>query len=192
MLAAAVTSKIDDGNIKAAVRILASVDKPAADTLETLASRQYKHPHPGVAYNDQPPDNVIHKALQVDEENILLAIRSFSAGSSDGPDGLRPQHNLELVTCREAGAELVMAITAFTNVLLRWKMPRRRRPHPVRRVSHCAAEEVWWNQAHSNRHTCRRLAAKCANSYAIAELADLFSSPSQLGDGVPGGCEAAV
>ena len=36
-----------------------------------------------------------------------------------------------------------------------------------------------------------RLAAKCANTYAVAELADFFS-PFQLGVGVPGGCEAAV
>ena len=32
--------------------------------------------------------------------------------------GLRAQHILELVTCREAGAELVISTTAFTNVLL--------------------------------------------------------------------------
>ena len=38
LLAAAVTSKIEDGNIKAAVRILVSDDKPAAATLETIVS----------------------------------------------------------------------------------------------------------------------------------------------------------
>ena len=37
----------------------------------------------------------------------------------------------------------------------------------------------------------RRLAAKCANTYAVAELADYFGQ-IQLGVGVPGGCEAAV
>ena len=36
----------------------------------------------------------------------------------------------------------------------------------------------------------RRLAAKCAKTYAVAELADYFS-PIQLGVGVPGGYEAA-
>ena len=46
LLAAAVTSEIEDGNIKAAVRILVSNDKPSADTLETLASLLDKHPHP--------------------------------------------------------------------------------------------------------------------------------------------------
>ena len=112
LLAAAVTSKIEDGNIRAVARILVLDDKPAADTLETLASLHDKHPHPGVAYNRLPPDNVIHKALQVDEDDVLRAIPSFSAGSSGGPDGLRPQHILELVTRRIIGAELVITITA--------------------------------------------------------------------------------
>ena len=103
VLAAAVTSTIENGNIKAAVTILVSNEKPAADTLETLASLHDKHAHSGVAYNHLPPDNVIYKALQVDEDDILRAIRSFPAGSSGGPDGLRPQHILELVTCWEAG-----------------------------------------------------------------------------------------
>ena len=71
LFAAAVTSKIEDWNIKVAVRILVSDDLPAADTLEMLASLQDKHPHHGVAYNHLPPDNVIHKALQVDKDDIL-------------------------------------------------------------------------------------------------------------------------
>ena len=37
----------------------------------------------------------------------------------------------------------------------------------------------------------RRLAAKCAYSYAISKLHEFFSSV-QVGVGVPGGCEAAV
>ena len=40
-------------------------------------------------------------------------------------------------------------------------------------------------------YTLRRLAAKCANTYAVAKLADYFR-PIQLGVGVPDGCEAAV
>ena len=40
-------------------------------------------------------------------------------------------------------------------------------------------------------YTLRRIAAKCANSYAASQLADYFS-PIQLGVGTPGGCEAVV
>ena len=37
----------------------------------------------------------------------------------------------------------------------------------------------------------RRLAAKCVKSFAIIKLVDYFS-PTQLGVGIPVGCEAAV
>jgi len=40
-------------------------------------------------------------------------------------------------------------------------------------------------------YTLRRIAAKCANSYATSQLTDYFN-PIQMGVGVPGGCEAAV
>ena len=140
-----------------------------------------------MAYNHLPPDNVIHKALQVHEDDILRAIRSFSAGSSGGPDGLRPQHILELVTCREAGAELVLA---FTNVLLDGRC------HadvvPILFGGSLALQKKSGGvRPIAIGYTWRRLAVKCANSYAISELADLFS-PIQIGVGVPGGCEAAV
>ena len=36
-----------------------------------------------------------------------------------------------------------------------------------------------------------KISSKCANTYAIAELADYFS-PIKMGIGVPGGCEATV
>ena len=51
-------------------------------------------------------------------------------------------------------------------------MPRRRRSHSVRRLSHRVAEEVRWSQPIAIGYTWRRLAAKCANSYAISELTD--------------------
>ncbi|PGH38748.1 MAG: hypothetical protein CRN43_13210, partial [Candidatus Nephrothrix sp. EaCA] len=40
-------------------------------------------------------------------------------------------------------------------------------------------------------YTWRRLAAKCANSYAVSRLSQLLA-PIQLGVGIPGGAEAAV
>jgi len=40
-------------------------------------------------------------------------------------------------------------------------------------------------------YTLRRIAAKCANSYATAMLTD-YLQPTQLGVSTPGGCEAAV
>ena len=119
VMAAAVSSKIEDGNIMAAIRIQTS-DKPAPNSAETLLNLQDKHPR-HAAYNHLPPDDNLDKPLQVTEADILQAIRSFPVGSSGGPVGLRPQHILKLATCKDIDTDLVSSITAFTNLLLEGK-----------------------------------------------------------------------
>ena len=52
------------------------------------------------------------------EADVLRAVRSFPAGSAGGPDGVRPQHILEMVNCREVGPELHSALTGFVSCLL--------------------------------------------------------------------------
>ena len=46
MLAAAVTAKVEDGNIKAAIRILCSEEKPATDVKVTYQQLWERHPQP--------------------------------------------------------------------------------------------------------------------------------------------------
>lgn len=58
----------------------------------------------------------------------MTAIHSFPPGSAGGPDGLRPQHLLELVSCDEVGPALIAALTDFTNLLLRGACPPEVRP----------------------------------------------------------------
>ena len=69
------------------------------------------------------PDPSTFDAVSVTEQDVTAAIRSFPAGSAAGPDGLRPQHLLDLISCKEAGQELVSAITALTNLLLEGRCP---------------------------------------------------------------------
>jgi len=54
----------------------------------------------------------------VDEDDVRKAVLSFPAGSAGGPDGLRPQHLRDVVLCKEAGPELIAALTGFINLLL--------------------------------------------------------------------------
>ena len=77
VMAAAVSSNVEDGNIKAAIRILTSDDKPAPNSAETLPNLQDKHPRTA-AYNHLPPDDNLLKPLQVTEANIIQTIRSFT------------------------------------------------------------------------------------------------------------------
>jgi hypothetical protein len=117
VLAAAVRSKLEDGNIKAAVRILCLDDKPAPIDQATLDALRRRHPAaPADCCNLPNPSS--YPALQTTERDVIKAIRSFPAGSSAGPDGLRPQHLLDLINYQEAGHPLVMAITALVNLLL--------------------------------------------------------------------------
>jgi hypothetical protein len=190
LLAAAVTAKVEDGNLKAAIRILCSEEKPATDIDATYAKLIERHPVPP---NNRIPalDQDDITAIQVSEVDVMHAIRTFPAGSSGGPDGLRPQHVLDLVTCPQSGSALLTAITALVNSLLAGKcnpavtpilfggqlMALEKKSGGIRPI---AIGYVW-----------RRMAAKCANAHATATLAD-YLQPTQLGVGTPGGCEAAV
>ena len=114
---AAITAKLEDGNISTAARLLCSDDTPAEFTTANLGKLQDKHPIEHMGARIPPtPDNM--PALQVSEDTVLKAIRSFPAGSAPGPDGIRPQHLLELVQSQEAGPGLFTAVTTFINSLL--------------------------------------------------------------------------
>jgi len=68
----------------------------------------------------------------------------FPAGSSGGPDGLRPQHLLEMVACQANGASLLSAVSGFVNIVLDGGCPASISPiffdaKLVRR----AGEEIW-------------------------------------------------
>ena len=62
-----------------------------------------------------PPTLDNMPALQVSEETVLKAIRSFQAGSAPGADGIRPQHQLELAQSQKVGHGLLTAVTTFVN-----------------------------------------------------------------------------
>ena len=147
-----------------------------------------QHPPPG---RSSVPDPQPTAAVQVTETEVLQAIRSFPAGSAGGPDGVRPQHVLEMVNCVKAGPELVSALTAFTNCLLHGEV------HPDISPVLFGGNLITLEKKSGGMrpiavgYTLQHIAAKCANTYAASQLADYFS-PIQLGVGIQGGCEAAV
>ena len=64
------------------------------------------------------PDPQPTVAVEMTEEEVIRAVRSFPHGSAEGPDGVRLQHILEMISCRESGSELRSALTGFVNCLL--------------------------------------------------------------------------
>src|SRR5664279_329638 len=181
---------MEDGNIRAAVRLLCSNEKPSPLSDATYVKLQDKHPRAPSDRQSSPPI-ISTTGVSVDEDEVLAAIRSFPAGSSGGPDGFRSKHLLDLVSCKESGSELLSALTGFINLLLSGTC------HPDI-IPILFGGRLIALDKHSGDirpiavgFTLRRLASKCVNSFATNKLASYFS-PHQLGAGVKGGCEAAV
>ena len=130
-------------------------------------------------------------ALCVSDKEVLKAIRSFPAGSSGGPDGLRPKHIIDLVCCKTVGHELLSALTCFINMLLDGRCHPDIMPVLFRGTLTALQKKAGGIQPIAVGYTWRHIAARCANTYAITKLADYFAL-FQLGVGVRCGCEAAV
>ena len=189
--AAAVTAKLEDGNITAAVRILCSDDSPADFSQEAWLKLQEKHPNCTSSMPHSASQSIGHSAYQATEAEVMKMIRSFPAGSAAGSDGFRPQHLLELVQSSDAGSTLLAATTSFVNMLLDGLC------HDDFRHIFFGGRLIALNKKSGGVRpiaigcTWRRLAAKCANAFACNKLVSLFS-PRQVGVAVKGGCEAAV
>ncbi len=189
-IAAAVSAKLEDGNIKAAAKILCSDDTPAEICDQTFADLQSKHPTPPPDRQPVPPPPDT-EPLQLSESNIRALISTFPAGSAGGPDGLRPQHLLELIKSAEAGPALVSSVTALTNLLLNGICPQEIRPLLFGGTLFALKKKTGGLRPIAIGYLWRRLASKGANAHAIPKVTP-YLSPKQLGVAVPGGAEAAV
>ena len=89
-LSQAITAKLEDGNVWAAIRLLISDDTVAAPSVESLAKLKEKHPVSSLQATALPASQR-NRCLSVEESEVCRAVLTFPAGSAGGPDGLR--HN---------------------------------------------------------------------------------------------------
>lgn len=186
----AVSAKLEDGNVRAAIRLLMSEDSPAAPSPQSLSALREKHPPSSSVLTDLPAPQP-QQCLSMDESEVRKAVLSFPAGSAGGPDGLRPQHIRDLLMCREAGPEFLSALTAFVNLVLAGRCPLDVSPVFFGGRLLALNKKSGGVRPIVIGFTLRRLASKCANSFGTNQLRSYFY-PHQLGVGTPGGCEAAV
>ena len=117
LLAGLVTSKIEDGNVKAAFRLLSSEDKPAMNDEATVNALRAKYPitsangRPAAARQD-------YTVLQITQADIIAVTKAFPTGSLGGPNGVRPQHMIDMVSNKENGRTRITSVTSFVNLLL--------------------------------------------------------------------------
>jgi len=188
-IASMASAKLEDGDVKGAVRLLCSDDTLAATTAETFAKLGPLHP-PAPA-DRRPAPTTDTPPLQVSPAAVRAAILSFPAGSSAGPDGLRPQHLKDLLVGSTDDSPLLLAVTGLTNMLLRGDTPTSVRGTLFGANLLAIAKKTGGIRPIAVGYVWRRLAGKVACSHVRAASATLLA-PRQLGFGIQGGAEAAV
>ena len=109
------SSKLEEGDVRGAIRIACSEDTLAELNEETLSALRAKHPpqSPGSCFPLAPAANTSLPFLE--EGEIMQTIRSFPCNSAGGLDGLCPQHLVDLTSAsaKRGGRELLTALSSF-------------------------------------------------------------------------------
>ncbi len=136
------SAKLEEGDVKGAIRLLSSRDTLAPVTQATLTSLRALHPPTPLDRRAAPTTTTA--PLLATPQAVLAAVTSFPHGSAGGPDGLRPQHIKDLLdgvgvgnggtVSGEGGTSgsdprptvnpLLEAITDLVNLLLSGEVPR--------------------------------------------------------------------
>jgi len=196
--AARISEKLEDGDVRGAIRLPASDDAMAPRDEKTLDALRLKHPPLRVVPSDAAPLNTPHPIslpppLKVQNSDIIDAIKSFPAGSAGGIDGMRPPHLKELTNVHtdDAGQRLISQLTEFVNVCLAGVVPIAIRP-VFCGASLCALiKKDGGIRPIAVGCTLRRLVAKTASNLVQEKMAAQLA-PIQLGFGVKQGTEAAA
>ena len=189
IIAALASAKLEDGDVKGAVRLLCSDEKLAVPDETTFS--ELGRLHPPAPDDRRSAPSVDTPPLQVSSSAVRAAIQSFPNGSSAGPDGLRPQHLKDLLIGAADDSPLLVAVTDITNLMLEGKTPASVRGTLFGANLLAVAKKKGGIRPIAVGYVWRRLAAKVACSY-VKEASAALLSPRQLGFGVPRGAEAAV
>ncbi|XP_035712509.1 uncharacterized protein LOC118437538 [Folsomia candida] len=187
-----VISKVSEGNIRGAIRLLTSDDIIAPNSSETLETLVEKHP-------PQPLDNF----TVLDEPNIppftttveqvISAIFSFPSGSAGGLDALRPQVLKDLVSQHtgDVGTQLLESLTKFCNFMLAGKVPLDICPFIYGASLTALKKKSGGIRPIAVGCTYRRLVSKISVKVMNHVFQDYFS-PVQVGFNVKNGAEAGA
>ena len=186
-LAARVSSKLEEGNYKGAVRLASSEDVMAEHTNDILEALRQKYPPPHADSSIADFDCRTPLQVPIDTELIRNAITSFPNGSGGGPGGLLPQHLKDLTgpSAGDGGVLLLKALTSLICLMLEGRTPKAIRPLLFGANLIALRKKGGGVRPIAIGNTIRRLASKCACLHALKSCPDILA-PHQLGFGVPG------
>ena len=147
-----------------------------------------QHPDSSVLSTSAQPGRI-----EVSVDEIIQAIYSFPAGSSGGPDGLKPQRLKDMIgpTADSSRQILLQALVFFTELVLNGNTPVSIRPYFFGAKLIALEKKEGTVLPIAVGGTLCRLIAKVAVMKVSEEIGALLA-PVQLGYGVKEGSEAAV
>ena len=188
-LARRVTTKIEEGDFRGAVRLVSLEDVLADFSDDTYTALKSKHPlaHPETCIPPHPTD-VSTEDLEVTASDIIRAIRSFPNGSAGGLDKLHPQHLKDMLQSigDDSESPLLSALVNFCLLVLRGDTPVEVRPFFFGASLVALKKKCGGVRPIAVGCTLRRLVAEVTDKLVVEKMA-LLLSPHQLGYGVRGG-----
>jgi hypothetical protein len=188
-----IESKVFEGDLRGAVRLLMSNDSVAPPGPETLESLQTKHPPPSRPLTfPQEPDRST-QPLTVKVEEVCQALGTFYNGSAAGLDGIRPAHLKELTSSSagDNGQRLLECLVKLCNFLLTGQLNPVVCPFMYGASLYALKKKEGGIRPIAVGSTFRRLVAKLG-CRAVRERMAEYLQPHQLGFGTQRGCEAAI
>ena len=123
-----ICTKLDEGNVKAGIRMAVGDDKIAGFTVKNYAALKLKHPQREACSVPDPTDIVCFLTW---EFFVHKALMSFLNGSTAELDGISPQilKDLTAKSNRQTGLKFLRALPNLVNVILEGKVLFEFRPY---------------------------------------------------------------
>ena len=112
-----ISLKLEEGNVKAAIRLAASEDRFAPFSPENYKKLLEKHPCRSLN-NIPDPDST--ESILVSDYDVYKAIQSFPNGSGAGPNCVAPQVFKDLTNKSngDTGLDLLKSLTKLINTII--------------------------------------------------------------------------
>ena len=163
----------------------------APDNSATLNNLKERHPEaPAELTLPSAPEND-DDHIPASSESVKSGIHSFPAGSTGGPEGLKPGHLKQMIGAAEPGRRLLESLTKLVNLDLKDTIPVDIQPIFFGANLCALSKKDGGIRPIAVGTTLRRLITKVGFKPISQELGLLFR-PNQLGYGSKGGSEAAA
>ena len=147
----AVGAKLDAGDVRGGVRIVASSDTLAPNDESTYEALLHKHPQTEVFQALDTPNDTV--CASTTSNFIKKAINSFPAGSAGGPTALYPQVLKDLTSDSNPADNSVIldSLCRFVNIVLQGNIPSEVKPYFFWGKPYCIEEKMWRYKTHCSR-----------------------------------------